>query len=279
VRFLTSATALSIEPDAEQPSVVFEHDQVEHTVDAEHVLVNAGPRTFARLMKQEWNPVPGDEGSVVKINMLLRRLPEVRAQGIRPEDAFAGSFHIDEGYRQMQESWATAVHGRVPDPVPGEIYCHSLTDGSILSPELREKGFHTLTLFGLDMPYRLFAGDDHDTRRDLVRERFLDGIDRVCAEPFRDCLAIDRDGNPCLEIRTPRDLEQELDLDLGNIFHNELTWFFADDESAVGRWGVETAWPRILMAGSSAHRGGAVSGIPGRCAAMCVLERQGVAVA
>ncbi len=35
-----------------------------------------------------------------------------------------------------------------------------------------------------------------------------------------DCLAIDAQGEPCVELKTPTDLESELDLDLGNIFHN-----------------------------------------------------------
>jgi phytoene dehydrogenase-like protein len=99
----------------------------------------------------------------------------------------------------------------------------------------------------------------------------LDGLDRVCAESFRDCLALDADGNPCVEIKTPQDLEQEVDLDQGNIFHNAPSWFFAERAEDVGTWGVETEFPRVLRAGSSAARGGAVSGIPGHNAAMCVL--------
>ena len=69
--------------------------------------------------------------------------------------------------------------------------------------------------------------------------------------------------------------QQELDLDLGNIFHNTLSWFFTDDPDQIGQWGVETRHPRLYRAGSSAIRGGAVSGIPGRNAAMCVLAELG----
>ena len=60
-------------------------------------------------------------------------------------------------------------------------------------------------------------------------------------------------------------------LDRGNIFHNELSWFFTDERDAVGRWGVETPYERVYRAGSSALRGGAVSGIPGYNAAKCLL--------
>jgi phytoene dehydrogenase-like protein len=38
------------------------------------------------------------------------------------------------------------------------------------------------------------------------------------------------------------------------------------------RWGVSTDWERILLCGSGAVRGGAVSGLGGHNAAMAVLE-------
>src|SRR6266404_4764316 len=40
----------------------------------------------------------------------------------------------------------------------------------------------------------------------------------------------------------------------------------------VGKWGVETEWENVFLCGSSALRGGAVSGIPGHNAAKKVLE-------
>ena len=83
---------------------------------------------------------------------------------------------------------------------------------------------------------------------------------------------MDKDGNPCIEIKTPQDLEKEVDLDLGNIFHNQLSWPFAEEAEETGTWGVETVFPRVYRAGSSAKRGGAVSGIPGHNAAMSVLK-------
>ena len=275
VTFLTNAVASHIECGSTCHTVSFTHKGTAQHVDAARVLVNAGPKTFARLLNEAWNPVPTDEGSVVKMNMLLRRLPQVKARGVTSEEAFSGSFHMDEGYEQMRTSWERAARGEMPDPAPAEMYCHTLTDNSILSPELRLKGYHTLTLFGLDMPYRLFK-DNNEARREQVKQLYLAGHERICAESFVECLARDQNGQPCLEIKTPLDLEQELDLDLGNIFHNTLSWFFTDDPDQVGQWGVETHHTRIYRAGASALRGGAVSGIPGRNAAMCVLAELGM---
>ena len=270
VTFLTSSPVTHVECGPICHTVSYKVDHVQHAVDAVRVLVNAGPKTFARLLGEAWNPIPTDEGSVVKMNMLLHRLPQVKAIGVTSEEAFSGSFHIDESYQQMQTSWQQASRAELPDPAPAEMYCHTLTDNSILSPELRLKGYHTLTLFGLDMPYRLFK-DNNDARRIEIKQRYLAGLDRICAESFVECLARDRNGEPCIEVKTPVDLEREVDLDQGNIFHNTLSWFFTDDPDQVGRWGVETHHPRVYRAGSSALRGGAVSGIPGRNAAMCVI--------
>ena len=59
----------------------------------------------------------------------------------------------------------------------------------------------------------------------------------------------------------------------GNIFHGDLTWPFVESDDEAGSWGVETDDPNILLCGSAAKRGGAVSGIPGHNAAMKALEQ------
>ena len=62
----------------------------------------------------------------------------------------------------------------------------------------------------------------------------------------------------------------------GNIFHGGLDWPFVEDDEPLDtpaqRWGVATAHDRILLCGSGARRGGAVSAIGGHNAAMAVLE-------
>ena len=72
----------------------------------------------------------------------------------------------------------------------------------------------------------------------------------------------------------PVDLETELRMPGGHIFHRDLAWPFAEDPDDVGRWGVETDDPAILLCGAGARRGGGVSGIPGRNAAMAVLSKR-----
>src|SRR5690606_11499482 len=76
------------------------------------------------------------EGAQLKVNMLLRRLPRLRDESVDPRAAFAGTFHINETMSQLDAAYHAAANGAIPEPVPAEIYCHSLTDPSILGPQL-----------------------------------------------------------------------------------------------------------------------------------------------
>src|SRR5690606_9834596 len=156
----------------------------------------------------------------------------------------------------------------------------SLTDDSILGPDLRAAGAHTLTLFGLHMPARLFR-DDPEGARERALAATLRSLDSVLAEPVEDVLWRSPDGQPCLEARTPVDLERSVGLPGGHIFHRDLSWPWSETDGddgtdgldAPGTWGVETVHPRVVLAGAGARRGGGVSGIPGRAAAMSLLAR------
>jgi phytoene dehydrogenase-like protein len=268
---VTGATVEAIHRGSPSHIVVFQQDGHERAVNATRVLVGTGPQVFAQLLGETYAPTPGDEGSVAKVNLLLRRLPPLRAAGIDPREAFAGTFHVDESYEQMRASYREAADGVLPMRPPAEIYCHTLTDDSILGPDLRTAGYQTLTLFGLDVPYRLFETDPEATRAELLH-RYLDGLNQVLAEPIEECLAHDIAGQPCVEIKIPQDLEMDLALNRGNIFHAAPSWFFAEDSTQAGTWGVETPCDRIYRCGSSAARGGAVSGIPGHNAARRIFE-------
>lgn len=246
------------------------------TIGARRVLVNASPRELAHLLG-ETLPAPA-EGAQLKVNMLLTRLPRLRDTRVDPREAFSGTFHIAEGYGQLERSYHQAASGELPVSPPSEIYCHSLTDPSILGADLVRQGYQTLTLFGLHAPARLFTADN-DTTRDRLLAATLAELDSHLAEPVADCLAHDADGRPCIEAKSPLDLDRELGLPGGNIFHRDLAFPYADPEGeqaqgAPARWGVGTAHPNVLLCGAGAVRGGGVSGIPGHNAAMAVLEEE-----
>ena len=239
------------------------------THGARHVLAGVAPHVLCGLLGE---PASGEppEGAQLKINMLLERLPRVPA--VSSEEAFTGTFHVNEGYEQLSAAYAEASAGRIPTVPPCEVYCHSLTDPSILSDELRSRGVQTLTLFGLHMPARLFT-DDGAKRRAV--DATLRSLDSALAEPLEDCLLRAPDGTPCLEALTPPEIEAELGMPRGHIFHRDLAWPFAESDDEVGTWGVETEHANVWLCGAGARRGGGVSGIPGHNAARAVLAALG----
>lgn len=264
----TGHEAIRIDTDGRTAEVTFRTADGEGVAVARDVLVNASPQELAVLTGGA-APEPA-EGAQLKVNMLLTRLPKLRDPDTDPREAFAGTFHIAEGYRQLATAHAQAAAGELPAAPPSEIYCHSLTDPTILGPELAGRGYQTLTLFGLHTPARLFDRDNDGVREELLKST-LAQLDAHLAEPLADCLATDADGRPCIEAKTPLDLERDLRLPGGNIFHRALSWPYAAQDT--GRWGVETAHANVLLCGAGAVRGGGVSGVPGHNAAMAVLER------
>ncbi|MFS0866582.1 phytoene desaturase family protein [Microbacterium sp. 179-B 1A2 NHS] len=267
----TDAPVTAVTPDGE---VVLESGE---TLTARLVLSGVGSAVLDALLAAggaATTDAAAPEGAQVKVNMLLRRLPRLHDETVSPEAAFSGTFHINETLTQLDAAYARAAGGAVPDPLPAEIYCHSLTDPTILGPELRASGAQTLTLFGLQVPHRLVADGDVD-RDDLLAAAHR-SLDSVLAEPIADVVFEAPDGSPCIEARSTADLEASLGMAGGDIFHGDLSWPWARDDAALRtpaeRWGVATPHERVLVCGSSAQRGGAVSGIGGHNAAMAALE-------
>jgi phytoene dehydrogenase-like protein len=250
-------------------------------VVGDYVLANVAPYVLERLVSEGSTRAPGSsmvkpEGAQVKVNLLLSRLPRLRDASVDPAAAFGGTFHINELWSQLDAAYATAASGAIPNPLPCEIYCHSLTDPSILSPELQASGAQTLTVFGLHTPDRLVTASTNDAQRAALQDAVVASLDSVLDEPIESLLLTDAQGRPTVETKTTLDLENSLGMPGGNIFHGPLAWPFVEDDAplstAAERWGVATEWPRILICGSGAQRGGAVSGLGGHNAAMAILE-------
>lgn len=269
---VAGAEVTSVTPDGE---VAYRVGDAERTIGAETVLSNVAPAVLDRLLGRD-GLHERPEGAQVKVNLLLHRLPQLLDSSVDPAAAFGGTFHINEGWERLDAAHAEAASGAIPSPLPAEVYCHSLTDPSILSPELAASGAHTLTVFGLHVPDRLLTEENNGTMRDRLQKAVLDSLNGVLAEPIESLLMVDAHGAPCIETKTTRDIEHSLGMPGGNIFHGPLSWPFAEDADELGtpaeRWGVSTADRRILLCGSGARRGGAVSGIGGHNAAMAVLE-------
>lgn len=281
---LVSAEVTSVQPGG---VVGYRHNGADHTAAAPWVLSNVAPVVLDRLRAAAEpaapphatrNPNHLREGAQVKVNLLLKRLPRLLDGSVSPEAAFGGTFHINETWSQLDGAYLSAAAGNVPEPLPCEIYCHSLTDPSILSPELQAAGAQTLTVFGLHVPDRLISAENNEDRRAELQAAVLRSLNSVLAEPVEELLLTDPDGRPCIETKTTLDIERAVGMPRGNIFHGGLDWPFIDDgaplDTPAQRWGVATDDPQLLLCGSGARRGGAVSAIGGHNAAMAVLESE-----
>jgi phytoene dehydrogenase-like protein len=268
----TLATVTGLETRADGATVHWTGDDgTAQAVDAGVVVWAAAPSVLDELTGRA-GAADRPSGSQLKVNMVLARLPRLRS-GADPATAFAGTFHVDESAAQLDAAHRQAAAGQLPDVVPFEVYCHSLTDPTILGPDARAAGLHTLTLFGLHTPAELFRADPQGVREEAVR-RVVAQLDAHLEEPLLDCLARDAEGRPCLQAASPLDVEAALAMPGGHIFHGDLSWPVAEDPAEAGTSGVATDHPRVVAASSGGTvRGGAVSGLGGYAAARHLLAR------
>lgn len=266
VSITTNSRATQVHSEKNEIAITLEDGS---KVNTRYLLSNAAPQVLAKL--RGINPPTSLEGSQLKINMLVTRLPELKS-GVDSQDAFAGTFHINESFTQLESAYQQAESGRIPDTLPLEIYCHTLTDPSILNPSLHREGYHTLTLFGIHTPAALFD-EHHDKQRAIALSSAFRSLNEYLIDPIESVLARSSSGELALEVKTPLDIETAIGLPRGNIFHRDLAFPFREEEEVQG-WGVETDDPRIFICGAGAKRGGGVSGIPGHNAAMAVLAKE-----
>jgi phytoene dehydrogenase-like protein len=268
---LTGAGVSAIRAGDDGAEVTWHDEEGEHTLTARHVLAGVAPWVLSILLGDPEDPSAKPVGAQLKINMLLDRLPRLRS-GLAPEIAFAGTFHVAQSLPELERGYAAALDGRLPDPLPGEVYCHSLTDPSILGP--LAAGIHAMTYFGLMTPPSVFGGSSAEAKTRAVSAA-LAAIDEHLVEPLASCLARDERGDPCLEALTPQALEAQLAMPGGHIYHGDPDWPWAPNramlETPAQQWGVQTDVASVVLCGSGARRGGGVSGIPGHNAARAVL--------
>jgi phytoene dehydrogenase-like protein len=255
----TGSPVTGIEPRADGATVRGDG----FAIDADWVLSGVAPYVLAGLLGDPLPPKPS--GSQLKINLLVSRLPRLRS-GIDPAVAFAGTLHLGESFSELESAWERAAAGSLPARAAGEIYCHTLTDRSILGPELAASEAQTLTYFGLHTPYEVLPDE---AAAATAYAQFLAVLDEHLAEPIEPLIL-------GVEVKTPTQIEQALAMPGGHIFHGDLQWpWLEEDErphNSAERWGVSTSHPRVLLCGSGARRGGAVSGLGGHHAAHAVLD-------
>jgi phytoene dehydrogenase-like protein len=139
---------------------------------------------------------------------------------------------------------------------------------SVLDSSLAPAGMHVASLFCQHANPRIgdvLPGHTWDEHRDEVAGLMIDTIDAVAPNFARNVLG--------RRVLSPLDLERELGLVGGDIFHGALALdqlFSARPVLGAGDYRMPI--DGLYLCGSGAHPGGGVTGIPGRNAAREIIR-------
>ena len=198
-------------------------------------------------------------GSSGKLNIALDRLPRFPAL---PEGApnIRGALHFTDTIERIErayDDWKAQRWSR--DPFLDEMI------PSAIDPTMTPPGKHFMSVFVQYAPPKLDGRDWTDADRDAFAATCLDQMERH-APGFRDSILH-------IEVRTPRELENEVGLTGGNIFQGELTFDqLLFNRPVPGYAQYRSPIRDLWICGSSTHPGGGVMGAPGRNAAAEILR-------
>ncbi len=189
---------------------------------------------------------------VVKINVALSELPDFIADpGKEMQDHHTGSVELCFSPRYAEEAFQDAHIGRKAAERP-------FVDGVIpttLDKQLAPEGVHIFSMFSQWVPDD-WVQEPHRRELEAYADRIID-IYTELAPNFKSAV-IDR------QVIGPYDMEQELGLIGGNIFHGELS---VDQlfhmRPAPGFADYRTPIRGLYHGSSATHAGGGVNGIPG----------------
>jgi phytoene dehydrogenase-like protein len=239
-------------------------------IRARHLLANTDPkRTFLKFVGRENLPEGFADGierlrmghATLRMNLALSGAPEFAAlSAAEAAVARGGSITIFPERARIEANYRDALAGRIIDVPYLDIRIPSAIDDTLAPP-----GHHVMSLIGKYYPYRLADGQGWDEIGPSVAERILATLERYLPNLRR--LIVGR------QFLTPLDLERVFGLTEGDIFHgrHDLDQIFGlrpHPQSAQ----FATPVPGLYLCGSGAHPGGAVSGAPGRNAAMRVIK-------
>jgi phytoene dehydrogenase-like protein len=228
------------------------------------VISNADPRRTMRLLGPSADPawckrveeIPM-EGCTVKLNVLLRELPNFIARPGIDEPHHYGQINTPLTKAEWKAAFTAARRGELPQHLWCELYIQSVHDTTVTNP-----GQHTMSVFAQYVPYK-FARGTWDERREEVRQLALNSLARFCSNI--ESAVIDT------QVLGPPDIERKVGLTGGHIFQGECLppymW--------SNRLSARTPMPGVYLCGACTHPGGSVIGINGRNAAMAVLSDTG----
>jgi phytoene dehydrogenase-like protein len=225
------------------------------------VISNADPRTTLRLLgnaadaawRAHVESVP-IEGCTLKMNVLLKELPNFRARPGTFEAHHKGQINTPLTRPEWKAGYQAARDGRLPTRLWTELYFQSVYDRSVVPDNL-----HVMSVFAQYVPYS-FAEGAWNTRRDEARDLALASIGRFCSNL--------PDAVVDVEAMGPPDIERKVGLTGGHIFQGECLPAYMWSN----RLSARTPMPGVFLCGACTHPGGSVIAVNGRNAAAAVLR-------
>lgn len=198
-------------------------------------------------------------GSSGKVNLAVDRLPEFPSRpGAGPH--LAGDILLAPSVEYLERAHDDAKAGRFSKQPFLDIVIPSLSDPTVAPP-----GKHVVSCFVQYAPYHLAEGPETwPSQREAFGDAVVDALETV-APGIRESI-LHR------QVLSPWDLEQEIGLTEGNIFHGELTLEqLAFLRPAPGWAHHRTPIRGLFLCGSGTHPGGGIMGTPGALAARTIL--------
>jgi phytoene dehydrogenase-like protein len=225
--------------------------------------------TFLKLLDP--GELPGDlvegiqrfriRGSSGKVNLALSELPNFTClPGFGPH--LRGAISISPSVEYLERAYDDAKYGAFSRRPYMDVVIPSLIDPGMAPP-----GKQVMSCFVQYAPYQLNGG-----WTDARREAFGDAVVETLSEyaPNLKRAILHR------QVLTPADMEQEMGLTEGNIFHGELSLHQLFFLRPVAPWvKYRTPIKSYYQCGSGTHPGGGISGAPGRLAALRILKDLG----
>jgi len=225
------------------------------------------PRTFLECMdEKDLDPAFVKKvrnfkirGSSGKLNIALDGLPKFTALPEGSELA-RGDMHLIDSTERLERAYDDWKNGTWSQDPYIDMLIPSLTDPTMTPP-----GKHYMSVFVQYVPPKIHGKEWTDQQVAQFGQTVINQIEQY-APGFKDLILH-------MEVRTPRELENEVGLTAGNIFQGELTL----DQLLFNRPIPGYAQYRgpakgLYMCGSSTHPGGGVMAAPGANAAREILR-------
>ncbi len=195
-----------------------------------------------------------------RMNVALSELPRFSSMAGRGEEHFMGAIEVSPSLGYIQQAYQDAKQrGWSRAPVIS-MQVPSTQDDSLAPP-----GGHVASLFCQHFQRHLPDGRDWDEVRETVADEVIATIDQY-APNFR-ASVVGR------QIKTPLDIERDLNMVGGDIFHGALQLDqFYSLRPIPGYAAYRMPVKGVYLCGSGAHPGGGVSGLPGHNAARQILR-------